>query len=209
MGNKAALDLLHDIGNKITIALGKASRMNRLRPDDKDTLVLLLALNRTTELLKAMNNLFEDGIQAKDVDYIVETGEPYFRTLEKLYNVKITLDLESQRQQVHMDLDMTKMCSIVENIIENASKAGATTIHISDKCVEESVISTFSDNGSGSKNVDEIGSGFTTGGTGRGSQMIIQYMKDMGGTAAWKNNPNGGVEVTLVFKISKFLKSAA
>ena len=97
----------------------------------------------------------------------------------------------------------------MENIVENASKAGATAISVTDKVVGSYVVTTFSDNGRGCACMEKIGTGYTEGGTGHGTQMIKKYMSDMGGDAHWDKNSSGGVSVVLRFRVSSDLAKLA
>jgi len=195
-------DLVHDLANKLMIADARVSRLYRLDSANHDLASLRAAVQRSVELIDEIRR------QTKGVNSVnsklansVAAHVQFVERLSKMYNMEIAVDLESRKRGVVVDVDSDKMNQVVENILENASRAGATKMNISDKVGYETVTCRFDDNGKGCSDFGLIGTGFTTGGSGLGSQMIKRYMQEMNGLAYWQQNKSGGMSVVLQMKI--------
>lgn len=200
-------NLIHDMVNKLSIAQGKALKLQRTSPDSKDIESLLLALNRSFQLISAMKTYFDTGTTGHNIEDAMNNGQTLLETLEKMYGIRIEVDLETQRLGTVVELDMAKIGSVIENIIENAKNAGATVVKFSDRVVGDKVHTVFEDNGRGCKTPEKIGTGFTTGGTGIGTQSIKENIAAMGGQVWWEQGTIG-MRVCMIMNVAKQAKAA-
>jgi signal transduction histidine kinase len=128
--------------------------------------------------------------------------------MSKAYDISFQFDLESARMGLSADVDLASYIRVVENLVGNASKAGATTIRVVDRVTDGKIRTEWTDNGGGCADVLSISTGWTTSDEdgavhGTGTKLMRELIENMGGEIAWSANEGGGLTVTITVNVSK------
>jgi signal transduction histidine kinase len=208
MNPKALEDLTHDLINKLAVIQLRALKLQKQKEpgQDRDLESILLAVNRSTDILASMRVIISSGIAPINMEDIMQSLERFYGTLEKIYNVRLVLDYETERLSTNVRVDMRVMTRVIENIIENAANAGATRINIVNRIIDGRSVSRYQDNGRGCERPELIGTGYTTSkgeGHGRGAKMLVELVAEQGGTITWNSNAKGGIDTVTSLQIIK------
>lgn len=194
--NKKLKQLVHDLNNKITVLSGNMARLAS-KEQSKFTDASFLAIERISEISRMISNTLQsNGIEEVRVDAEADFINSYLNTLSRTYDIEITHDLETTRNKVTLKVDFPMIQRVIENIVENAKNAGATTIHIKDRLIGKYVQTIFVDNGRGipEDKVKYIGTGYSTTegyGHGNGTSFAKSVIEKHGGSLDWGNNLGG------------------
>lgn len=188
--------LIHDLCNSLGIISGQAEILCEYpnQRNEKNLNKLRLAAKKANKLIREARVMLADS----ESEEIIETNtkseisefENLLKELESVYDIDIEFKvLSSSSKEFHS-------CPIIQeriltNLIENSSKAGATKVVVSyfqPKNGNYKVLA-VRDNGPGvpSDKIKDLGSGYTTNGTGFGTRFIKDIVSEVGGAVVFRN----------------------
>ncbi len=193
------LSLFHDLSNKVLLLTSTLEGQKRGMTVSDDRMNAIV--NRVIDLSESIRTSLSTNIQltyeSVDVVKIQEDVKSFLPVLEHLYSpLKIVINsgLESGRTVIY---EKGLIHQIIENAIENASKAGATTTLIDLSLLEEKCRINIIDNGRGFPDAGEA-EFFPLG---FGSRVIHNNVVRMNGEAFYSCIRNGGTCLTVCLPV--------
>lgn len=211
--------ILHHIG--LTTNLIKSDIENLVKAINKDSpkdelVEIAKRLSRQNEKITSFSkyfkkvnfNIYTNKLDTDIVSFTNEYIENVYmlrddlRSNRELLNVKINSEKGLQN---NIKLSPIDMIIVLDNLISNSSKHGATEIELNWSKTDTSVQLSFKDNGNGIKDniIDNIFDfGFTTSrrGSGIGLYHIKEIIEKLNGSISVNNKTNKGVEFIISFK---------
>lgn len=211
--------ILHHIG--LTTNLIKSDIENLVKAINKDSsknelVEIAKRLSRQNEKITSFSkyfkkvnfNIYTNKLDTDIVSFTNEYIENVYmlrddlRSNRELLNVKINSEKGLQN---NIKLSPIDMIIVLDNLISNSSKHGATEIELNWSKTDTSVQLSFKDNGNGIKDniIDSIFDfGFTTSrrGSGIGLYHIKEIIEKLNGSISVNNKTNKGVEFIISFK---------
>lgn len=211
--------ILHHIG--LTTNLIKSDIENLVKAISKDSskeelVEIAKRLSRQNEKITSFSkyfkkvnfNVYTNKLETDIVSFTNEYIENVYmlrddlRSNRELLNVKINSEKGLEK---NIKLSPIDMIIVLDNLISNSSKHGATQIDLTWTKTDKAVQLSFKDNGNGIKDIimDSIFDfGFTTSrrGSGIGLYHIKEIIEKLNGTITVNNKANNGAEFIISFK---------
>lgn len=204
------LDHTHDLKNKITLISGNLRIVKRINKQPELEVPLNsieAAATRTVGIIENLEGLVRGGQKVnsenvKLLGYIDELMTTLFRSLEKLYQVKI----KHTKQQISIDsyvaIDKKLLHQVFENLVENAAQNQASQIGIDFIAYQRYLEIIIEDNGTGIKKgfLEKLGHETVSTkkkGGGRGTHIIVENIKNMQGKVKWFSEDGSKVQIIL------------
>ena len=211
--------ILHHIG--LTTNLIKSDIENLVKAINKDSskdelVEIAKRLSRQNEKITSFSkyfkkvnfNVYTNKLETDIVSFTNEYIENVYmlrddlRSNRELLNVKINSEKGLEK---NIKLSPIDMIIVLDNLISNSSKHGASQIELTWSKTDKAIQLSFKDNGNGIKDniIDNIFDfGFTTSrrGSGIGLYHIKEIIERLNGTISVNNKTNKGVEFIISFK---------
>lgn len=206
---KRIASLCHDMTNKLTIAAGNIRMLRKLpglSPDQERRMDAVdLAVVHAISLCKEAQTVANDEIAERLEEWViserVKVAKDIAEKLRALYSLElIVADAPEEAASYYVNPSCSER--IFQNLVDNASKAGATKIKVEWVVHEFSVDAKVTDNGSGMSQevLKKLGFGYSTSGSGKGFASIREDIASMGGAVEVVSEVGMFTQVTIKFK---------
>ena len=195
--------LIHDANNLLTVLVGQQHEIKEhLNELDQLNEAQIVAIHQFADMLR---KVLHSEIPA---DYKPYPLADRFKALhnaipgiQKTFGLKIKLiEKVSEGCAIYGNGEMAEQ--IMQKLMENASKAGATEVRLSYNELDEQVEIVFADNGSGMcrDKLESIGIGRMNNGRasgGKGVNLVRELVAKAGGSVEWDSREGIGTWVTI------------
>lgn len=186
--------------------------IRKLSDDVPQKRVLAETIQYATNLL--IN--FKRSVQVEEevLNMINESApiQMFLNSLATMHGVKIESNLESSTLALTLTIKPAEIMRLMDNLIENAKRAGATEVKISDKVYGNVLCTEITDNGKGmtAEELARVGFNFSTqdGDHGKGSTLLRTLVESNGGVLDWRSEgPGKGTTVRMRLPVEHIGKS--
>lgn len=167
------------------------------------------ALSKSMEILEELRELVIHGeAESKGelllIDEFYELCHRTIHSLNTMFNFESisTTDPAPPVMGAQIFISKKHLIQALENILENAKKGGASKIIFSIDEQSNKIQLNIADNGRGIKQtlIEQISWGYTSGGSGIGTQIIRENIQRAGGSVLWNSIEGIGTRVTITLR---------
>jgi len=194
--------IIHDIRNHVGNALGALARIAHIANEDKEMYdIAKCSLTKVDPYLERLECRPETVVGLMSI--FVVLSEIRDRITKGLpFNTSFSMDNKHCSQDVLVHCHQDALNQLIDNILDNALKARANKIVVTAIPKDCYVQIHFKDNGCGMspEDLEKLGFGHTTTGSGKGAEIIRTIVTTIGGCVYWTSIEDIGSSCIVKFK---------